>query len=80
MGSGGLRLQPAYSSQGTVVSSASESGRGVRVAIHLHEVPRLRINSATILLHARNNYLHPDVFHVPQVTAQLILSYHPNSI
>jgi hypothetical protein len=47
MGPGGLRLQPAYSSQGTGVSSAAESGRGVRVASHLHVVPRLRINSAT---------------------------------
>jgi len=47
MGSGRLRLQPAYSSQGTGVSSAAESGRDVRVASHLRVVSRLRINSAT---------------------------------
>jgi len=53
---GAVRFQPAYSSLGTEVSSASESGRGVRVAIHLHVVPRLRINSATTPT-ARTQYM-----------------------
>jgi len=56
MGPGGLRLQPAYSSQGTGVSSAAERGRGVRVTSHLQVVSRLRINSATNPI-ARTQYM-----------------------